>query len=456
MKKLNQTIFVVSTIIIVLILGVRAGKKQQKSDNPHPNIVLILADDMGYECLGCNGSTEYKTPILDKLAANGICFDHCYSQPLCTPSRVKLMTGKYNYRNYEDFGYLNPDQVTFANLLHDKGYKTCVAGKWQLNGIYKNTPGSEDVNRPYEFGFDEYCLWQLNHLPELGERYANPLITQNGKDMSRDHDKYGPDIFCDYICNFIKRNARKPFFVYYPMVLIHDPFVPTPDSPDWANRSMRYKRDTTYFRDMVAYTDKIVKKIRNVLVSNNLWDNTVFIFVADNGTHTSIISKTEKRDVKGGKGYSINTGNHVPLIISWPDKIRKPMVFHGIVDFADFLPTLADVAGIKPSEYSTDGKSFFNVLIKNEETTKSETFIHYSPRWGKFKHNRWVMDGVYKLYKDGRFFNTLNDPDEKSPIVNLSFEEKKVKTRFKSILQSKENEFPFEWNNKSFNYIDNK
>src|SRR5205807_10380177 len=97
-----------------------------------PNIVLILADDLGYECLGCNGSTSYKTPNLDRLAATGMRFEHCYVQPLCTPTRVQLMTGLYNVRNYSRFGLLDPKATTFANLLKKAGYATCMVGKWQL------------------------------------------------------------------------------------------------------------------------------------------------------------------------------------------------------------------------------------------------------------------------------------------------------------------------------------
>ena len=104
-----------------------------------PNIVLIMADDMGYECLGSNGSTEYKTPNLDRLAREGLRFNNCYSQPICTPSRVKIMTGKFNSRNYEEFAYLNPNQKTFGNLLQEAGYATCIAGKWQLNGRLNKT-----------------------------------------------------------------------------------------------------------------------------------------------------------------------------------------------------------------------------------------------------------------------------------------------------------------------------
>src|SRR5690554_6870563 len=146
-------------LVLLLITSCDAATKTENK----PNIVLIMADDMGYECLGVNGSTEYKTPNLDRLAREGIRFENCYSQPLCTPSRVKIMTGKYNFRNYEDFGYLNPKEKTFGNLFKEAGYATCIAGKWQLNGLNRDNPGNQDVTRPNHFGFDEYCLWQLHH-----------------------------------------------------------------------------------------------------------------------------------------------------------------------------------------------------------------------------------------------------------------------------------------------------
>src|SRR5262245_37095378 len=117
-----------------------------------PNVILIMGDDLGYETIGANGGTSYKTPTLDKLAATGTRFEHCYVQPLCTPTRVQLMTGMYNIRNYSRFGFLEPDVTTFGNLFQKAGYATCIAGKWQL---------SHGFEGPKKFGFDEYCLWQL-------------------------------------------------------------------------------------------------------------------------------------------------------------------------------------------------------------------------------------------------------------------------------------------------------
>ncbi len=109
--------FLMGLVSLVSVLSYSKSQSISSKSKELPNIVLIMADDMGYESLGCNGSTEYKTPNLDKLAQEGVRFEHCYSQPLCTPSRVKIMTGKYNFKNYEDFGYLNPNQQTFGNLL---------------------------------------------------------------------------------------------------------------------------------------------------------------------------------------------------------------------------------------------------------------------------------------------------------------------------------------------------
>ena len=167
----------INSISIILISFILINCKNKTQINLKPNVILIMADDIGFECLSINGSKSYKTPILDSLAKNGINFTKAISQPLCTPSRVKIMTGKYNFRNYEHFTYLNSNQKTFGNLFKENGYKTAIVGKWQLNGIKVKSIGdkiSQDNQRPYKFGFDEYSLWQLTKIKELGERFADP------------------------------------------------------------------------------------------------------------------------------------------------------------------------------------------------------------------------------------------------------------------------------------------
>jgi len=350
-----MNLFFSKMLIIIMHLSLFAGENETGDVAPtgqKPNIVLIMADDMGFETIGVDGSIEYSTPVIDRIANRGIRFTHCYSQPLCTPSRVKIMTGKHNYKNYEYFGYLNENQKTFGTLMQEAGYKTCIVGKWQLNGYVFNLPGSDDMNRPKKMGFDEFSLWQVtNHK---GPRYANPYINTNGVAKFYGIDKYGPDIFSDYAVDFIKRNKNNPFFLYYPMVLVHSPFVPTPDSPEWANKELRAKNDTSFFVDMVEYTDKIVGKIERALKENGVYENTLFIFTGDNGTHWTIYSKTKDRGVvEGAKGNTITDGTHVPLIINWPKYMKDSSVNTNLISFADFFPTFADIANIK---VENDGK----------------------------------------------------------------------------------------------------
>src|SRR6476646_5283671 len=213
------------------------------ADQPSkPNIVLIMADDFGYECVTADGGQSYKTPHLDRLAAAGVRFENCHVQPLCTPTRVQLMTGRYNVRNYLNFGTLVRAETTFGNLLKKAGYATGICGKWQLG---------HEKDSPQHFGFDESYLWQHTRRPP---RYANPGLEHNGKELNFTNGEYGPDLVNDFAIDFVKRNKDKPFFLYYPMTLTHDPFQPTPDSPDWDPKAMgeMVNRDPKHFADMVA------------------------------------------------------------------------------------------------------------------------------------------------------------------------------------------------------------
>ena len=380
-----------------------------------PNIILIMADDMGYECLGAYGSLSYETPRLDQMAKEGLLATNCITNPLCTPSRVKIMTGKHNYRNYEYFGYLNPDQFTFGNLMKEAGYATCIAGKWQLNGIYHDLPGNQDLSRPYGFGFDEYCLWQVHKNKGKGERFADPLIVQNEKELPRDPDAYGPDIFADYICDFIERKKDSAFFIYYPMVLVHDPFVPTPDSEEWADPGRRYEKDTAYFRDMVAYTDKIVGRILDQLEESGISENTLVIFTGDNGTGRAITSRMPERNIDGGKGKTIDAGVHVPLVMQWPAKIKAGMVHDRVIEFTDFFATFAEITG---QEKETDGLSFLGMLEGRAYEEREFAFVHYDPMWGNFAkyRNQFVQNETYKLYRNGNLYNLETDFDEEQPL----------------------------------------
>lgn len=417
--------------LVALLLGPAVSSAAK------PNVILIMADDMGYECLSCNGSATYETPNLDRLARGGIRFEHCYSQPLCTPSRVKIMTGKYNFRNYEEFGYLNPRERTFGHMMQDAGYRTCIAGKWQLNGIYHDLPNSQDTRRPLQAGFDESCLWQVTRQRSEGERFADPLIERNGEAAERLEDKYGPQVFSDFVCDFIERNKDEPFFVWYPMALTHDPFVPTPDSPEWESGD-RYQKDNRFFIDMVAYADKVVGQIDAKLGELGLRENTILMFTGDNGTRSGITAKMiDGSVVKGGKGSTPDAGTHVPFVASWPGHTPSGFVSTDLIDFSDFFATLADVAGAK-EEPPGDGRSFFPRLQGKAGNPREFMFCHYDPRWmgASKRKDRFARNQTYKLYLDGRMYNVPADVLEQRTIEPETLDARGARKLLEDVLTS--------------------
>ena len=290
-------------------------------ESQKPNIVFFFADDIGVECFGCYGGAEYQTPNIDTLASQGIMYTNMNAMPLSSPSRVQVMTGLYNDRNYVCFGYMNDDENTFAHLAQQAGYSTAIVGKWQMGRSREMVP---------KLGFDESFLAQVELYKESrGEhqtdRYANSWFDNNGKQY--EYCPFGPDAMEDYAFDYIDRQveAGNPFMLYFTEPLVHTPHVSMPGSHDWDwDYDSRFLKgaDTTYFPDMVKYLDKQVGNMIQHLKDKGVWDNTIFIFSSDNGTSTRIV--TEQKDgsqVRGGKGAPNYRGTHVPLIIAWGDKV---------------------------------------------------------------------------------------------------------------------------------------
>ncbi len=394
-----------SLVITVMLSGVSLAQP-----NARPNIVLIMADDLGFECIGANGGSSYETPNLDQLADEGVRFEHCYSQPICTPSRVKLMTGISNVRNYAQFGLLEKSQTTFANLLRETGYATCITGKWQLG---------KNKSLPDHFGFDEHCLWQLFRRPS---RYPSPGMEVNGKAIDYTPG-YGPDVATEYAIDFINRHRDQPFLLYYPMILTHCPFEPTPDSEDWdpaSKGSATYKGDPKYFGDMVAYMDKQVGRILDQLDQVGVRDNTLVLFTGDNGTDVPVVSMMRGREVAGAKGTMTDGGTRVPLIAHWKGKTTEGEVCNDIVDFSDFLPTICEATGTPvPSSLHIDGRSFLPQLMGNAGNPRDWIYIWYA-RNGGAKGAEFARNQRYKLYGSGKFYDIEVDVLEKRPIKQSS------------------------------------
>lgn len=400
------TIFVVTILFAWPGIGFAADAKR-------PNVITIMVDDYGYECVGANGGGSYQTPNIDRLAATGARFTHCYVQPLCTPTRVQLMTGIYNVRNYVHFGLLDPKQTTFAQLLQGAGYSTCIVGKWQLGRSF---------DLPKHFGFDEYCLWQLTRRPP---RYANPGLEINGKEMDYSNGEYGPDIVNDYALDYIARKKDQPFFLYYPMMLTHNPFQPTPDSADWDPKAKgeQVNQKAQHFVDMVAYTDKLVGKLVAKLESLGLRENTLILFTGDNGTGRGITSRLVEGKIDGGKGSTTDAGMHAPLIANWPGVIPAGKVSSDLVDSTDFLPTICEAAGVTvPAELNIDGRSFLPRLRGEKGMPREWIYCWYSQDGTSDDAREFTRNQNYKLYRDGAFYDVRQGDADKKPLNTSSLD----------------------------------
>ena len=393
-----------------------------------PNILMMMADDFGYELLNCNGGTSYRTPNLDRLAASGVNFSHAYAQPLCTPTRMQLMTGQHNFRNYQSFGTMRPDEKTFGHMMQQAGYKTAISGKWQFYSYEaKGSPRWRTGMKPEQGGFDEYLLWHDLDTEVKGSRFANPILNENGKPRMDTKGKYGPDLEVEFLTRFMDRNKANPFFAYYSMTLTHAPFNPTPKSKDWAAGD-RLKDDPKYFGDMVEYLDDTVGRLMKHLDDTGLARNTLVMFFGDNGTPREITSKTRTRTIQGGKGLTTDAGMHVPMIARWQGVSVEGKTCPDLVDSTDFIPTMMDASGAKwfPGR-PLDGRSFLPQLRGEKGAPRQWAFAHYDPHPGckvNFTPTRLTWDHTHKLYLDGRLYNWKNDPDEKTPIEDAAARKK--------------------------------
>ena len=376
----------------------------------HPNVLFILVDDVGREVLECYGGQSYKTPNIDRLAQQGLRFEHAYVMPMCHPTRICLMTGQYPFRLGKAAWGSFPEQFeknSLGNIFKRAGYATGIAAKWQLTLL------KDDPQHPNRMGFDEYCLDAWHE----GPWYHQPRIWQNGKLRNDIRDRYGPDVTCDYIIDFIRRDRQQPFFAYYPMELCHDETNDL-DTPAPVGPLGRYET----YAERVALMDERVGRVIDALDEMNLRENTFVLFLADNGTPPKSLNNAKNgkyvfedftshfqgQNVRGGKGTLTDRGIRVPMIANWPGRV-KPGVCDALVDASDILPTLAEVANIKlPTDQRIDGRSMAGVLT-GEPGGRKWIFAEYNGR-------ACVRDQRWKLYSDGKLYDVARDPDETSAL----------------------------------------
>ncbi|QDT55179.1 Arylsulfatase [Caulifigura coniformis] len=410
----------IRSIVIALLCVSLADATAFSAPPAKPNFIVILADDLGYECLGTDGGESYSTPHLDKLAAGGMRFDRAYAQPLCTPTRLQLMTGRYNVWNYTSFGELNRKETTFAQLLKPAGYATGIFGKWQLG---------QEVDSPQHFGFDVSCLWQQTRRPS---RFPNPGLEFNGVERDFTNGEFGPDVVQAEALKFIDANRERPFFLYYPMILTHGPFIPTPSDPEYDPKAVNENagQNKKFFASMVKHMDAHVGELERRLGQHGLLEKTLVLFIGDNGTGKGLTTRWRGRDYAGGKGLSTRAGMHVPFIASWPGVIPAGRVNNDLVDTTDVLPTLLDAAGVKPAEPSRlDGHSLLAML--QGQLGQPREWIY---SWHPTASREFAAEKTLKLYADGRLVDYGRDPQQEHDITENTAETTAARERLQKVL----------------------
>jgi arylsulfatase A len=417
-------------IIAILLSGLSCVVSAAETPGTKPNVVFILADDLGVECLSAYGGTSHKTPNIDRLAKEGMRFTKSFSHPFCSPSRGSLLTGRYPFQNglkvvlhskKQENIYLKPSQPSFPRQLKQHGYATQIVGKWHVSLEHKH-------NTIREFGFDHYQTWGI--FDEKGEkttRFWNPYLLRDDRIIAAEiKNRYGPDVDLEVYLDFIKTNAKakKPFLAYYSTCLPHYPWEPTPDSKEKTYRAPNsdHKGDPKYFPDMLAYLDKQIGSMLQTLDDLGIADNTIIIFLADNGTDTGLINQWgEGKSIAGGKGTMTDRGTHVPLLIRWPGKIKAGSVCEDLVDFTDFLPTLCELTGAKLPEPSIHGRSFAPQLLGQPGQPREWIHIQNGDNRQLRNHDYMLTDKdqlrrVVPLWEDPAQPNENRDPEKEAAV----------------------------------------
>ena len=426
-----RILFLVCSLSFGLLAGgLRSGLA---AENKQPNILFILVDDLGKEWISSYGAEGIKTPVIDQLAATGMKFNNAWCMPQCTPTRVTLLTGQYPFRH----GWTNHWDVprwgagahfdaslnaTYANILRDAGYATCAAGKWQIDDF------RVEPSAMHQAGFDAWCMWTgyESGNPASENRYWDPFINTQGQGSKTHKGKFGPDIYCDYLIDFIGEHRDQPMLLYFPMALTHGPLTTTPD-----NKDEQDKREL--FAGMVRYTDKLIGRLVTALDKENLRGNTIIVFTTDNGTGAGNRNSRLGRVVRGGKAkMTEQNGTAQPFIVNCPGKVPAGTETDALVDFTDILPTFAELGSGKiPDNAVVDGQSFAALILGQAEDGPRSWIMSMGGGPAALRRGRVVPKLPYddRVLRDKRFklwIGTDRQPEKLFDLASDPWEEQNL------------------------------
>ncbi len=420
--KILAAVFIAGTIL--LSNGTPSAQAAGQAPPP-PNIILLLCDDLGYGDLHCFANPHILSPNLDKLAAEGLRFTHCYSaSPVCSPSRAGFMTrrnpNRLGIRDWIPANsgiFLRPGEVTIAQLLQTAGYRTCHAGKWHLNS---RVNGSERT--PGEAGFDHWLYTQNNAAPN----HLNPTnFIRNGR-------RAGPltgassEIVVNEALGFLEKNPNGPFFLNlwfhetHELVAAKEEFL--------ALYSNETNLDRRHYYGDVSQVDYHIGRLMKYLDDHRLRDNTVVFFSSDNGPETLKRYLTATRSygspgpLKGMKLHVAEGGYRVPGILRWPGRVQPGALCSEPICNVDLLPTLCEIAGVKPpGDRALDGASILPVFegkpVKRPHPLYWQYDFSINPPW-----EITLRDGPWKLLANRSLdqFELYNMEDDTSETRNLA------------------------------------
>ena len=425
----------IASLIFVALLGLWTQNlcfPSAKADSvDRPNIVLIMADDLGYGDLGCYGSTEQSTPHIDQLANTGIRFaDYHSNGVVCSPTRAALLTGRYQQRagidgvitakNHRDVG-LGLEEETLAEMLRGKGYVTGIFGKWHL--------GYPQHFHPNHQGFDEFEGFVSGNI-DLFSRVDQEGWFDWWKDSKQKYTPgYAPDQLKELACNFILRHKDQPFFLYVPHPAPHYPYQGPADEPIRkvkhglvpeglmqleTGKELKGVQAKRAYRDMIVELDEIVGAIANSLDETGLRKRTLIIFCSDNGGLARPELGSSNGVLRGRKGQLYEGGHRVPAIANWPGRIEAGVCDKTVMSF-DLMPTFAELAGADPTT-KLDGTSLLPLLSGNEDPLE-RSLVWLSGNQIAYRQADWklLLLGAEKV----ELYNLREDVEEKVDLASV-------------------------------------
>lgn len=399
--------FTTPSLIAMLVVATSLLTGAAQADEPQsPNFLLLFADDLGYETLGCYGGLDFETPNLDRLAREGMRFRRAYTSPVCTPSRMSLYTGTYAtthgfdrvlpvHQGTKEAVDFRGKWTTHAQLLRKAGYRTAVTGKWQLAALEFHPDHCRDA------GFDSWCVWQIWREGAKTTRYWKPCLNHDGRIRDDIAERFGPDVLADYVIEEMRAavEANQPFYIHHNMMLPHWPIVPTP--------AEKKKGEKGSLGGMIEYMDALCGRIVAAVDELGVADDTFVIFMGDNGTDSKNARKSEAGEVAGGKRDLNDAGSHIPLIVRRPGVVEAGAVAEDLIDMADWFPTFCELAAVEiPAEAPVDGISFAPRLLRGEPSPR---------KWvtGGISGDFSVFDGSWRLnFKSKRLIDSSALPRE--------------------------------------------